>query len=207
MDLVKRAEAQRAEGRQGSFFSTSVEALSTALRSYLMVRTTTMDLIKAVAVFLALVIPFCLFLTRLVTPWTDIRAQIASFLVIFTVMALSLALLHPAFSLSQTPMMVLLAFIMVGLAIFVMLILYARFDAGLQKLVEEAQGVESSESSRKMLAGVAFSVGVNNMRRRVHPHDADRRHDRAGDLHDVVGHQRRPVARALPPQDGGERAV
>ncbi len=167
VDLVKRAEAQRAAGRQGSFFSTSVEALSTALRSYLMVRTTTMDLIKAVAVFLALVIPFCLFLTRLVTPWTDIRAQIASFLVIFTVMALSLALLHPAFSLSQTPMMVLLAFIMVGLAIFVMLILYTRFDAGLQKLVEEAQGVESSESSRKMLAGVAFSVGVNNMRRRV----------------------------------------
>lgn len=146
VDLVKRAEAQRAAGRQGSFFSTSVEALSTALRSYLMVRTTTMDLIKAVAVFLALVIPFCLFLTRLVTPWTDIRAQIASFLVIFTVMALSLALLHPAFSLSQTPMMVLLAFIMVGLAIFVMLILYTRFDAGLQKLVEEAQGVESSES-------------------------------------------------------------
>ena len=82
-------------------------------------------------------------------------------------MALSLALLHPAFSLSQTPMMVLLAFIMVGLAVFVMLILYARFDAGLQKLVEEAQGVESSEGSRKMLAGVAFSVGVNNMRRRV----------------------------------------
>ncbi len=166
VDLVQRAEAARAAGRQGSFFSTSIEALSTALRSYTMVRTTTMDLIKAVAVFLALVIPFCLFLTRLVTPWTDIRAQIVSFLVIFAFMALSLALLHPAFSLSQTPMMVLLAFIMVGLAVFVMLILYTRFDAGLQKLVEEAQGVEASESSRKMLAGVAFSVGVNNMRRR-----------------------------------------
>ena len=76
---MKKAEAERAEGRQGSFFSTSVEALSIALRSYLMVRTTTMDLIKAVAVFLALVIPFCLFLTKLVAPWTDIRAQIASF--------------------------------------------------------------------------------------------------------------------------------
>ena len=165
-DLIQAAEAERAAGRQGSFFTKSVEALSSSLRSYVMVRDSTMDLIKAVAVFLALVIPFCLFVTQLITPWTDIRMQIASFVVIFLVMAIGLAMLHPAFSLSQTPMMVLLAFVMVGLAVFVMLILHARFDAGLQRLVEEAQGAESSEGSRKMLAGVAFNVGVNNMRRR-----------------------------------------
>jgi hypothetical protein len=165
-ELIKTAEAEREAGRQGSFFTKSVEALSSSLRSYVMVRDATMDLIKAVAVFLALVIPFCLFVTQLVTPWTDIRMQIASFVVIFVVMAVGLAMLHPAFSLSQTPMMVLLAFVMVGLAVFVMLILHARFDAGLQRLVEESQGAESSEGSRKMLAGVAFNVGVNNMRRR-----------------------------------------
>jgi hypothetical protein len=165
-ELVGEADAARAQGDQNLFLSKSVEALSNSLRSYRMVRDTTSDLIKAVAVFLALVIPFCMFAMKLVIPWTDVRAQIASFLIIFVLMATALALLHPAFSLSQTPMMVLLAFMMVGLAAFVMFILYSRFDAGLQQLVEESQGVESSESSRKALAGVAFSVGVNNMRRR-----------------------------------------
>jgi len=165
-DLVGVASSARAQGDQNLFLSKAIEALSSSLRSYHMVRDTTSDLIKAVAVFLALVIPFCMFAMKLVIPWTDVRAQIASFLIIFALMATALALLHPAFSLSQTPMMVLLAFMMVGLAGFVMFILHSRFDAGLKQLVEESQGVESSESSRKALAGVAFSVGVNNMRRR-----------------------------------------
>ena len=164
--LMNEADAAQRQGRQRQALVKSVQGLSSALRSYGMVRSATMDLIKAVAVFLALVIPFCMFLMKLITPWTDIRAQIASFLGLFAVMATALALLHPAFSLSQTPMMVLLAFVMVGLAVFVMVILYGRFDTGLQRLVEEAQGVESTESSQKTLIGVAFSVGVNNMRRR-----------------------------------------
>jgi len=164
--LIAEADRARSAGDQNLFLSKTIEALSSSLRSYQMVRSTTRDLIKAVAVFLALVIPFCMFAMKLVIPWTDVRAQIASFLVIFALMATALAMLHPAFSLSQTPMMVLLAFMMVGLAGFVMFILHGRFDSGLQQLVEESQGVESAESSRKALAGVAFSVGVNNMRRR-----------------------------------------
>ncbi len=164
--LIVQADQARGAGDQSLFLSKAIEALSSSLRSYRMVRDTTSDLIKAVAVFLALVIPFCMFAMKLVIPWTDVRAQIGSFLIIFALMATALALLHPAFSLSQTPMMVLLAFMMVGLAVFVMFILHGRFDSGLKQLVEESQGVESAESSRKALAGVAFSVGVNNMRRR-----------------------------------------
>jgi hypothetical protein len=160
------ADAARADRREMDFLERSVLSLSYAIRSYLIVRTTTTDLVKAIALFLALVIPFCVFTTKLLSPWTDIRAQISVFLAIFIVMAIGLAMLHPAFSLSQTPMMVLLAFAMVGLAVFVMLILHSRFDANLKRMVEEAQGVESVESSRKTLASVAFSVGVNNMRRR-----------------------------------------
>lgn len=163
---LKDAEAARADRREMDFLQRSVLSLNYAIRSYLIVRTTTTDLIKAIALFLALVIPFCVFATKLLSPWTDIRAQISLFMVIFIVMAVGLAMLHPAFSLSQTPMMVLLAFAMVGLAVFVMLILHSRFDANIKRMVEEAQGVESTEGSRKTLASVAFSVGVNNMRRR-----------------------------------------
>jgi hypothetical protein len=163
---LEEADTARVEQQEMDFLKKSVLSLSYAVRSYLIVRGTTTDLIKAVALFLALVIPFCMFATKLLSPWTDLRAQIAVFLAVFGVMAFGLAMLHPAFSLSQMPMIVLLAFAMVGLAVFVMLILHSRFDANLKRMVEEAQGVESTESSRKTLASVAFSVGVNNMRRR-----------------------------------------
>jgi len=164
--LRQEAVAERTAGRQDAFLSKSVQALGDAMTSYTQVRTTTNDLIRAVAVFLALVAPFCLFFMKLTTPWTDIRAQIVVFVGLFALMATALAFLHPAFELSQTPMMVLLAFVMLGLAVFVMAILYGWFDAGLQDMVARMEGVERTESSRKTLAGVAFNVGVNNMRRR-----------------------------------------
>ena len=164
--FIAEAEQARREGNESEFLAKSIEGYGRALNSYRLVRKTTTDLLKAVAVFLALVFPFCMFLTKLTTPWTDIRAQIASFGVIFITMALGLAVLHPAFGLSQTPMMVLVAFVMLGLAVFVMFILRTRFDSTLRQMVETAQGVESAESSRRTLIGVAFSVGVNNMRRR-----------------------------------------
>ena len=59
--LRREAAAERTAGRQDAFLSKSVQALGDAMTSYTRVRTTTNDLIRAVAVFLALVAPFCFF--------------------------------------------------------------------------------------------------------------------------------------------------
>ena len=147
-----RAHAQRAQGL--------------AYKAYVRGKGTINDLIKAVILFLMLVIPFCYFLMKLITPFTDINRQIALFVGIFVGMALLLQAVHPAFAVAKTPSMVLLAFVIIGLAGFVAVILISRFNESMTQAVEEHQRSESAEAPRSRLAGVAFVVGVSNMKRR-----------------------------------------
>lgn len=142
------------------------EARGLAYRGYASALGTTNDLIKAVVIFLALVIPFCFFLTKLMSPYDDIGKQLTIFAGVFVLMALLLRMVHPAFSIAETPMVVLLAFVMMGLAIFVAVILMSRFNSSMNQVVEQAQMAESADAPQGRLAGVAFVVGVNNMKRR-----------------------------------------
>ena len=147
-----QAAAQRAQGL--------------AFRAYARSLNTINDLVKAVVLFLMLVIPFCYFLMKLITPFTGINQQILLFAAIFLGMALLLHLVHPAFAVARTPVMVLLAFVILGLAGFVAAILISRFNESLTQVVEALERSEATEAPRSRLAGVAFVVGVNNMKRR-----------------------------------------
>ena len=135
-------------------------------RSYQRGLSTINDLIRAVILFLMLVIPFCYFLMKLVSPYTGVNRQLALFGIIFVLTAVMLHLVHPAFAVSQTPTMVLLAFAILGLSGFVAVVLVSRFNESMNQAVEQMQQSESSEPPRSRLAAVAFVVGVNNMKRR-----------------------------------------
>ncbi|MDP7637955.1 MAG: FtsX-like permease family protein, partial [Phycisphaerae bacterium] len=63
-------------------------------------------------------------------------------------------------------MVVVLAFVILGLAVFVAVVLVGRFNSSMMRAVEESQHVDSIEAPRGRLAEVAFMVGVNNMKRR-----------------------------------------
>lgn len=137
-----------------------------AYRGYTNALSTTNDLIKAVVIFLALVIPFCFFLMKLLSPYDDVNRQLAMFGIIFVLMAMALRLVHPAFSVAETPMVVLLAFVIFGLAAFVSVVMFGRFNSSMSQAVEESQMSESADAPQGRLAGAAFVVGVNNMKRR-----------------------------------------
>ncbi|MCX7803799.1 MAG: FtsX-like permease family protein [Planctomycetota bacterium] len=164
--LLDGAEAAKAAGDNGRFMALAGEAAGIMYRSYKGTLGTTNDMIKAVVAFMLLVIPFCYFLMELVSPWTTVNARIGMFMGIFAVMVAGLALLHPAFQISRTPLVVIVAFVMLGLALFVSGILCVQFHSEMGRAVEEMQQAESAEPPRWRLGGVAFSVGVNNMRRR-----------------------------------------
>ncbi|MAE62407.1 MAG: hypothetical protein CMJ49_13755 [Planctomycetaceae bacterium] len=124
------------------------------------------DLIRAVIIFLALVIPFCFFTMKLITPFTEVSRQLFGFALIFLVMAITLQIVHPAFKIAQTPYIVILAFVILGLAGYVAMVVIGRFNASMNQAVEESQMAESGDAPQGRLAGAAFMVGVNNMKRR-----------------------------------------
>ena len=165
-ELMKEAIADLNKGANDKALVAAEQARGFGYQSYTRAIGTINDLIKAVVLFLALVIPFCFFTTKLITPFTDINRQLAIFCGVFVLMAVLLRFLHPAFEVAQTPAVVILAFVILGLSVFVSSVLIGRFNSSMTQAIEESMQAESVEAPQSRLAGVAFLVGVNNMRRR-----------------------------------------
>jgi hypothetical protein len=165
-DAIGAAKKAQAAGDNAGLLVDAEVARGLAYRGYRRARSTIEDLTKAVVIFLALVIPFCVFVTKLTSPFTDVNRNLAMFAGVFVIMALVLRFVHPAFQVAETPGVVILAFIILGLAGFVGTVLVSRFNASMTQAVEESQQAESVEAPQSRLAGVAFVVGVNNMKRR-----------------------------------------
>ncbi len=164
--LVDKAKGFEKLSDNAQMLNYAEEGRGLAYQAYLRGLATVNDLIKAVVIFLALVIPFCFFLTKLISPFTDINRQLALFGAVFAAMALLLRFVHPAFEIANTPEVVILAFIILGLALFVATVLISKFNSSMNQIVEESQLSESADASQGRLAGVAFLVGINNMKRR-----------------------------------------
>lgn len=137
-----------------------------SFQSYRQTVDTINDLVKAVVILLALVVPFCFFLVKLITPFTDVNRQILMFMGVFAFFALALYFIQPAFHVGDRPEIVILAFVILGLAFFVGSVILGKFNTAMNQAVEQSQLAESPEAPQGRLAGVAFMVGVNNMKRR-----------------------------------------
>ncbi|UCD80103.1 MAG: ABC transporter permease, partial [Desulfobacterales bacterium] len=73
---------------------------------------------------------------------------------------------HPAFQLAYSPMVVILAFFIMGLSFIVTLIIFFRFEEEMTRLQTRAQLVQSGEIGRWKAFVAAFLLGVSNLRRR-----------------------------------------
>lgn len=144
----------------------SFRAWSLSLLAYQQTLNTVNDLVRAVILLLALAIPFCYFLMKLLVPFEDINRQIVAFLLFMLVLIGVLFYIQPAFGISDRPMVVVLAFIIAGLAVFVGILIYNRFDGSMRQTIETMTGGANTQPKHGELAGVAFIVGVNNMKRR-----------------------------------------
>lgn len=164
--LLERMAAAAAADRPDVVRTTAEEGRGLAFRAYQMTMDTINDLIQAVVVVLGLIIPASFFLMKLITPFTNVNAQLGAFALLFALLAAVLQFVHPAFYIADTPQVIVLAFVILGLAVFVASVIASRFNTSMNQAIEESQLSESVEAPRGRLAGMAFMVGVNNMKRR-----------------------------------------
>ena len=165
-ELLDEAEQLRTQGRMQEFLNRATEALGVEYRAYPSILSTSNDMIKGIVIFLGLVIPFSFFVMKLTCSYTEVNKQLAWFVGVFFSTVLFLRVVHPVFELAHAPTIVVVAFVTLGLALFVSWIVYARFDDEMGKVLNQFTDADSSEAPRSRLAGVAFAVGVNNMKRR-----------------------------------------
>lgn len=150
----------------GSYRAASEKGWALENRAYTELLATTNNLVQGVLFYLALLLPFAYCMERLVFASGTIRRRIFWMVAIFGGSFAVLALIHPAFRFTMTPLIVLLAFIILALAATVGLLVAGRFDTVLREQKQAVSGVHEESANTGGIAVRAVDLGIANIRRR-----------------------------------------
>jgi hypothetical protein len=162
------AAAERALGdlRYDDFYQQTLMAWGLERRVYPDVRDTATDVVKGVVFYFALLLPFVLFAERLLINYVDIRRKLATVAALFVVSYLVLRLVHPAFRLSQTPIIILDGFFMLVAAVGTIWYLMGKFNIVMESVRQKVDTIHRADVARASAAMAAFVLGISNMRKR-----------------------------------------
>ena len=160
------AKTTLANKQYDQFFEASARSWALASRVYDDVETTQKDVLYGVLFYIALFVPFAFCLERLLFSYSNIYKRIIAFIGILLLLIVIIYNVHPAFQLAYSPMVVILAFFIMGLSLIVTLIIFLRFEEEMARLQTHAQLVQSGEIGRWKAFVAAFLLGVSNLRRR-----------------------------------------
>jgi hypothetical protein len=124
------------------------------------------DVVHAAIVLLLLCVPFSFCMERLLIASPNIYKQLTGSSGIFAVMTVALAWFHPAFKISSSPLVIVLAFAVIFMSALVIILLYGKFDAELKR-IRSGRGVSAQSSvagGSVMMSAVL--LGIASMRRR-----------------------------------------
>jgi len=116
--------------------------------------------------YLCLLVPFAFFFEKLLFGFPDIRKQLAAQGVIFVISFALLKLLHPAFEMIRSSLMILLGFIIMLISGGITILFSGKFQENLEGLRAKRGVVAAAEVNKLGVVGTAFMLGLNNMHRR-----------------------------------------
>jgi FtsX-like permease family protein len=135
-------------------------------RAYPIVKGTTTDILTGVLFYLFLLLPFSYFAERLLFGFPSVNKRIMGFFAIFIVVFMVLAIVHPAFALTQSAPVILIAFITLALSALVIMMIRGRFEVEIKRLHERPGARRQGDFTRASATSAACALGIGNMRRR-----------------------------------------
>jgi hypothetical protein len=166
MEALKLAEASLEKYEYDHFKEASARSWALAARVYDQVEKTQKDVLFGVLFYIALFVPFAFCMERLLFSYSNIYKRLIAFLTILIILIGLIYQVHPAFQLAYSPMVVILAFFIIGLSFMVSLIIFFRFEDEMIQLQKKAWRGQGAEMSRWKAFIAAFFLGVSNLRRR-----------------------------------------
>ncbi len=124
------------------------------------------DVLAGVMFFIALFVPFAHCMERYLFAFRGIYQQLTAFFVILLMTIFTIRALHPAFQLTYSPMVVIIAFFIVGLSLSVSWIIFMRFEEQMAQSENRAAHLQTPEASKWQSFGAGFAIGVSNLNRR-----------------------------------------
>jgi len=165
-ELLREAKKELEQKRYDRFLANVRAAWSYESRAYPDVQKTANDVVKGIMFYLALLLPFAFFTERLFFSFPDIRKQIAGASAIFLIVFLTIQAVHPAFAITTTPIIILLAFVILALTAIVSSIIVQKFENEMRAMKLETGAIHATDVGRLSATAAAFNLGISNMRRR-----------------------------------------
>lgn len=153
-------------GRYDRFWSTIIPAWAKLDVVYSEVEKTQRDVLAGVMFFVALFVPFAYCVERYLFSFRGIYQQIVAFFLILVMTIFTIRALHPAFQLTYSPMVVIIAFFIVGLSLLVSWIIFMKFETEMSDLHMRSSHLMTPQASKWQAFGAGFSIGVSNLNRR-----------------------------------------
>ncbi|HEX8323079.1 MAG TPA: ABC transporter permease [Tepidisphaeraceae bacterium] len=124
------------------------------------------DVVYAAIFLLLLAVPFSFCMERLLVGTPSIYKQIAGATCVFAIMAAALWLFHPAFKISSSPLIIILAFAILLMSVVVIGVVYQKFDTELKHLRSGRGAAHGTSLASASVLMSAIMLGIANMRRR-----------------------------------------
>lgn len=124
------------------------------------------DVIHAAIFLLLLLVPFSFCMERLLIGTPNVYKQIGGMALIFAVMTAALWSFHPAFKISSSPLIIILAFAIIFMSLVVIGVVYSKFDVELKRIRSGRGLVEGTTIARASVLMSAVMLGIANMRKR-----------------------------------------
>ena len=144
----------------------AAESVVYATLNHPVLRHSVFEAVVGILWYLALLVPFVYFFEKLLFCFSDIRKQVAAQGVIFLVVFFLLWLLHPAFEMVRSSLMILLGFLIILISGGMTVLFSGKFQENLDELRKKRGRVDAAEVNRLGVMGSAFMLGLNNMHRR-----------------------------------------
>jgi hypothetical protein len=160
------AQTHLANMAYDQFFKASGNALALAGRVYDHVESIQKDVLYGVLFYILLFAPFAFCLERLVFAFINIYKRIAGFIGILIALIAIIYNVHPAFDLAYSPVVVILAFFILGLSATVTWIIFHHFENEMKRFQQQGNKANDGEISLLKAFSASFFMGINNLRRR-----------------------------------------
>ncbi|MEI7833023.1 MAG: FtsX-like permease family protein, partial [bacterium] len=142
------------------------EAWGILVKVYPSILTLGREAVFSVIILMALLLPACIFLEKLIVGSKGIITQLIWTAGLFSLGVIFLNFFHPAFQISVSPFIVMISFIMILMSSVVLLISYQRFEVLVRRARAAGGEVEGEEISLMSSLSTALSLGVSNLKKR-----------------------------------------
>jgi len=144
----------------------SRESITYSTLNHPVLRESIFEAVLGILWYLGLLVPFVFFFEKLVFGFTDIRKQLAAQGVTFIVVFVLLNILHPAFAMVRSSLMILLGFVIMLISGGVTIMSSGKFHENLEELRKKSGKVKAADINAMSAISSAFMLGLNNMHRR-----------------------------------------